>query len=33
MDRLSSIDAAFLAQERSGSHTHIGSPVAFLAPE
>jgi hypothetical protein len=24
LDRLTSIDAAFLAQERSGSHMHIG---------
>ena len=33
MDRLFSIDAAFLAHERSGSHMHIGSVVAFLTPE
>ncbi|HEX3317072.1 MAG TPA: wax ester/triacylglycerol synthase family O-acyltransferase [Solirubrobacteraceae bacterium] len=29
MDRLSSIDAGFLAQERSGSHMHIGSVMLF----
>src|SRR4051794_36741734 len=29
MDRLSSIDAAFLAQERDGSHMHIGSVMRF----
>jgi diacylglycerol O-acyltransferase / wax synthase len=29
MDRLTSIDAAFLAQERSGSHMHIGSVMLF----
>jgi diacylglycerol O-acyltransferase len=34
MDRLTSIDAAFLAQERSGSHMHIGSVMLFdgMAP-
>ena len=29
MDRLTAIDAAFLAQERSGSHMHIGSVMLF----
>jgi diacylglycerol O-acyltransferase / wax synthase len=32
MDRLTSIDAAFLAQERSGSHMHIGSVMLFEGP-
>src|SRR3954469_6874671 len=29
MDRLSAIDASFLAQEREGSHMHIGSVMLF----
>jgi diacylglycerol O-acyltransferase len=29
MDRLSSVDASFLAQEREGSHMHIGSILLF----
>ncbi len=29
MDRLSSVDASFLAQEREGSHMHIGSVLLF----
>ena len=29
MDRLTSIDASFLAQEREGSHMHIGSVLIF----
>jgi len=29
MDRLTSIDAGFLAQERAGSHMHIGSVMLF----
>jgi WS/DGAT/MGAT family acyltransferase len=29
MDRLSSIDAGFLAQERSGAHMHIGNVMLF----
>ena len=29
MDRLTSIDASFLAQERDGSHMHIGSVLIF----
>ena len=32
MDRLSSIDAGFLAQERDGSHMHIGAVLAFEGP-
>ena len=32
MDRLSSIDASFLAQERDGSHMHIGGIMVFEGP-
>lgn len=32
MDRLSSVDASFLAQEREGSHMHIGGLVIFEGP-
>jgi WS/DGAT/MGAT family acyltransferase len=32
MDRLSSIDASFLAQEREGSHMHIGGIMIFEGP-
>ncbi len=32
MDRLSAIDASFLAQERDGSHMHIGGIVLFEGP-
>ena len=32
MDRLSSIDAGFLAQEREGSHMHIGAVLVFEGP-
>lgn len=32
MDRLSSVDASFLAQEREGSHMHIGSVLLFEGP-
>ena len=32
MDRLTSIDAGFLAQEREGSHMHIGSVMLFEGP-
>ncbi len=32
MDRLSSVDASFLAQEREGSHMHIGSILLFEGP-
>ncbi|MGI8749431.1 MAG: WS/DGAT/MGAT family O-acyltransferase [Thermoleophilaceae bacterium] len=32
MDRLSSVDASFLAQEREGSHMHIGSVLHFEGP-
>ncbi len=32
MDRLSSIDASFLAQEREGSHMHIGGVMIFEGP-
>ncbi|MDQ3644786.1 MAG: wax ester/triacylglycerol synthase family O-acyltransferase, partial [Actinomycetota bacterium] len=32
MDRLSSIDASFLAQEREGSHMHIGGLLIFEGP-
>ena len=32
MDRLSSIDAGFLAQERAGAHMHIGSVMLFEGP-
>jgi diacylglycerol O-acyltransferase / wax synthase len=32
MDRLSSIDASFLAQEREGSHMHIGAVMIFEGP-
>jgi diacylglycerol O-acyltransferase / wax synthase len=32
MDRLSSIDASFLAQEREGSHMHIGGILLFEGP-
>ena len=32
MDRLTSIDASFLAQERDGSHMHIGGIMIFEGP-
>jgi diacylglycerol O-acyltransferase len=32
MDRLSAIDAGFLAQEREGSHMHIGAILVFEGP-
>jgi diacylglycerol O-acyltransferase / wax synthase len=32
MDRLSSIDASFLAQERDGAHMHIGAVMVFEGP-
>ena len=32
MDRLTSIDASFLAQEREGSHMHIGGVLIFEGP-
>ncbi|MEJ7714820.1 MAG: wax ester/triacylglycerol synthase family O-acyltransferase [Thermoleophilaceae bacterium] len=32
MDRLTSVDASFLAQEREGSHMHIGSILLFEGP-
>ena len=32
MDRLSSIDASFLAQEKDGSHMHIGAVMLFEGP-
>ena len=32
MDRLSSIDASFLAQERAGAHMHIGAVLVFEGP-
>jgi diacylglycerol O-acyltransferase len=32
MDRLSAIDAGFLAQEREGSHMHIGAVMVFEGP-
>ncbi|MFN8160666.1 MAG: wax ester/triacylglycerol synthase family O-acyltransferase [Solirubrobacterales bacterium] len=32
LDRLSSIDASFLAQERDGSHMHIGAVMVFEGP-
>jgi diacylglycerol O-acyltransferase len=32
MDRLTSIDASFLAQEREGSHMHIGGIMVFEGP-
>ena len=32
MDRLSAIDASFLAQEREGSHMHIGGILVFEGP-
>ena len=32
MDRLTSIDASFLAQEREGSHMHIGGVLLFEGP-
>ncbi len=32
MDRLTSIDAGFLAQEREGSHMHVGAVVIFEGP-
>jgi WS/DGAT/MGAT family acyltransferase len=32
MDRLSSVDASFLAQEREGSHMHIGGLLIFEGP-
>lgn len=32
MDRLTSIDASFLAQEKEGSHMHIGAMMIFEGP-
>ena len=32
LDRLSGIDASFLAQEREGSHMHIGAVMSFEGP-
>ena len=32
MDRLTSIDAGFLAQEREGSHMHVGAVMVFEGP-
>ncbi len=32
MDRLTSIDAAFLAQEKEGSHMHVGAVMIFEGP-
>lgn len=32
LDRLSSIDASFLAQERQGAHMHIGAVMVFEGP-
>ena len=32
MDRLTSIDASFLAQEREGSHMHVGAVMIFEGP-
>jgi diacylglycerol O-acyltransferase / wax synthase len=32
LDRLSAIDAGFLAQERDGSHMHIGAALVFEGP-
>ena len=32
MDRLTSIDASFLAQEKEGSHMHIGAVMIFEGP-
>jgi diacylglycerol O-acyltransferase len=32
MDRLTSIDAGFLAQEREGSHMHVGAVMIFEGP-
>ncbi len=32
MDRLTSIDASFLAQEKDGSHMHIGAVMVFEGP-
>ncbi len=32
MDRLTSVDASFLAQEREGSHMHIGGVLMFEGP-
>jgi WS/DGAT/MGAT family acyltransferase len=32
MDRLTSVDASFLAQEREGSHMHIGGVLLFEGP-
>ena len=32
MDRLTSIDASFLAQEKDGSHMHIGAVMLFEGP-
>jgi diacylglycerol O-acyltransferase len=32
MDRLTSIDAGFLAQERDGSHMHVGAVMIFEGP-
>jgi diacylglycerol O-acyltransferase / wax synthase len=32
MDRLSSVDASFLAQERGGAHMHVGAVLIFEGP-